>query len=352
MRDDENGEVIPVSGRMAADTLDRLPFAIVITNPALEDNPITYVNHAFEVVTGYSREAVIGRNCRFLQGAGTDSAAIDTLRQAVAERQSATVDILNYTAMGEPFLNRLMIAPLSDDPATVPHMMGVQLAVDGDATKAHVDDRARQLDHAMTELQHRVKNHLALVIGMIRMQSRASRARSEFDTLARRVEALQLLYEELSDEQLNRVGANRQSPVALGAYLSRIGNAVAHLDGRPGVRVNIDADSVWVPLDDATQIGLLVSEVLTNALQHAFTGRTEGIVELRVKRLSSRMLRIQVADDGIGLPEGLEWPGNDSLGGRIVRQLADGLGALLSVDRTLSGTLISLDVPLPETASD
>lgn len=334
------------------EALGRLPFAIVLTNPELEDNPITYVNHAFELVTGYARDAVIGRNCRFLQGPMTDPAAVSALRAGIHERKAVTVDIMKYSAMGEPFMNRLMISPLDEDSGRVPHFIGVQLAHDGSAFMAQVDDRTRQLDRAMSELQHRVKNHLALIIGMIRMQSRDSMAKGEFATLARRVEALQLLYEEMTGAQLRGDGSNRNGPVSLGAYISRVGNAIAHLDGRPGVRVNIDADSIRVPLDHATQIGLLVSEVLTNALQHAFEGRREGIVELRIKRLSGNMARVQISDDGIGLPEGIDWPDSASLGGRIVKQLAEGLGARLSVDRGLAGTIVTLDAPLTDELDD
>ena len=86
--------------------------AICFSDMGAPDNPLTYVNPAFEAMTGYARAEAVGRNCRFLQGAGTDPAAVDRLRRAVAAGEPATVEILNYRRDGSPFWNALHIAPV------------------------------------------------------------------------------------------------------------------------------------------------------------------------------------------------------------------------------------------------
>ena len=163
--------------------------------------------------------------------------------------------------------------------------------------------------------------------------------------LARRVETLQLLYEELSGQE-DPQDDDEEETVALGAYLSRVANAVAHLDGRSGVRVNIDAEKLRVPFQTATQLGLILSELMTNSLQHAFDGREEGLLEIEAKTLSNGVFRLLVSDDGIGIPDDIVWPSEGNLGGRIIERLVAGLDGNLDVAAgDVQGTTVTLDVP-------
>lgn len=86
--------------------------AIAISDPTLPDNPIIYVNAAFETLTGYSSAEIVGRNCRFLQGPNTDADEIARLRTAIAERRRIALDLLNYRRDGSPFWNRLLVTPV------------------------------------------------------------------------------------------------------------------------------------------------------------------------------------------------------------------------------------------------
>ncbi|MDV7145771.1 PAS domain-containing protein [Tropicimonas sp. TH_r6] len=100
--------------------------SVVITNPALPDNPMIYVSEEFEAHTGYEPEEVLGRNCRFLQGPETDPHAIDAIRAALKARTTFTIDILNYRKSGEPFMNRLRIRPLFDENGELTYYVGAQ----------------------------------------------------------------------------------------------------------------------------------------------------------------------------------------------------------------------------------
>jgi len=99
---------------------------ITIADARLPDMPLIYVNPAFEQVTGYSREEAIGYNCRFLQGAGTDPKAAETIRSAISEQRGCVVEILNYRKDGTPFWNRLTIRPVYDSSGLLTHFIGVQ----------------------------------------------------------------------------------------------------------------------------------------------------------------------------------------------------------------------------------
>jgi PAS domain S-box-containing protein len=86
----------------------------VLSDPKLPDNPIVFASPGFYKLTGYTSKEVLGRNCRFLQGPGTDPQAIDVIRKAVATGSDATVCLLNYKADGTAFWNQFFIAALRD----------------------------------------------------------------------------------------------------------------------------------------------------------------------------------------------------------------------------------------------
>jgi PAS domain S-box-containing protein len=331
--------------------LARLPLSLVLSNPGLDDNPIVFANEAFEELTGYRRMDVIGRNCRFLQGEATEKDRVAELRRAVEAGEEVTVDITNYRADGMPFRNRVSISPIRNEAGDVALFLGMQRNLDngdgGDGGDGGDEkDGEADLLAQLAEIQHRVKNHLAMIVSLIRLQAGAEGASADYDMLARRVEALQLLYQELS---AGGVSSAASDEVPLGAYVSRIAAAIGHLDGRQGVRINVLAEEVSVPADIAGRVGLLLSEALTNSFRHAFEGRDIGMVETRLQRLSNDLVRLQVVDDGVGMPEDRTWPDAESLGGRIVLSLLRGLRARHSVD-SATGTTVTIDIPLGEIA--
>jgi phosphoserine phosphatase RsbU/P len=99
---------------------------ITISSIDQPDSPLIFVNDGFERLTGYTKEDVIGKNCRFLQGKETDHAAVDVLRHAISNKQQTTVELLNYKKDGTPFWNRLSITPLKNESGITTHYVGVQ----------------------------------------------------------------------------------------------------------------------------------------------------------------------------------------------------------------------------------
>jgi PAS domain S-box-containing protein len=99
---------------------------ILITDPKLPDNPIVYVNPAFERISGYTAEEVRGRNCRFLQGDDRDQPALDGLREALVEERECRVVLRNYRKDGTPFWNELHVSPVHDEEGRLINFVGVQ----------------------------------------------------------------------------------------------------------------------------------------------------------------------------------------------------------------------------------
>jgi PAS domain S-box-containing protein len=310
---------------------------MVLSDPRAEDNPIVYVNEAFERMTGYARSAVIGRNCRFLQGEDTDKADVDLLRAAVAEGRSASVDILNYRADGRPFVNRLIISPITDDAGDVIYYLGIQ----GEAQDSdRAETKAREMLH---EVQSRVHEDLSLVLASLGEPAGDLLDGHAHEAIVRRLECLQLAYEGI---KLADGHADRRSGVDLGSLVSRVAIGIAYERGRPGIRYVQEIEALEVNPDAAVRMALLLSEVLDNAFAHAFERLEEGFVELRLARLAAGGLRMTVADDGVGLPSNRPFPDPETVGGRLIETLTGGLDGTTTPVRGAAGTVVMIDVPV------
>jgi len=202
----------------------------------------------------------------------------------------------------------------------------VETAESGASLLDELQERVREKDLLLQELQHRVKNNLQMITALIRIEARgvSDRTTSEgFDRLAGRVEALGLLYRALG-------GAEERDAVDLGVYLSEIASAVMHAHAVEGIRLDLKVDTWPVSIDVAMPAGLVVNELLTNTLKHAFQGRPGGTITLH-STTAPGSCRVVVADDGVGLPEGATWPKPGKLSAMIVRSLVQNAKARIDV---------------------
>ncbi|XP_022146191.1 phototropin-1 isoform X2 [Momordica charantia] len=110
-----------------ATTLERIEKNFVITDPRLPDNPIIFASDSFLELTEYSREEILGRNCRFLQGPETDRATVRKIRDAIDNQTEVTVQLINYTKTGKKFWNLFHLQPMRDQKGEVQYFIGVQL---------------------------------------------------------------------------------------------------------------------------------------------------------------------------------------------------------------------------------
>jgi len=106
--------------------LDECVNGVTLADPDLEDAPIIYANKAFERLTGYGQEDIIGLNCRFLQGNDRDQPGRYIIAEAMKKHESVEVTLRNYKKNGELFHNHLKITPLFDNKHRVIYYLGVQ----------------------------------------------------------------------------------------------------------------------------------------------------------------------------------------------------------------------------------
>ena len=141
---------------------------MLITDPRKPDNPIIFVNQAFLELTGYERAEVIGRNCRFLQGAHTERAKVAELHDAVAEVRPQFTELLNYRKDGSPFWNALFMGPVFDPNGTLTYFFASQLDV---TRRRATEDAYRQsqkmeaIGQLTAGLAHDFNNMLQVITG-------------------------------------------------------------------------------------------------------------------------------------------------------------------------------------------
>jgi two-component sensor histidine kinase len=205
--------------------------------------------------------------------------------------------------------------------------------------------RDRQLigkDATIREIHHRVKNNLQTVAALLRLQARrmaVPEAREALEESVRRVSSIAVVHETLS--------GTLDELVQFDDIADRIGAMVAEMVAPARVRLHREGTFGVLPAEVATPLAMVVAELLQNAVEHGFAGLDRaGAVALVVSRSEGGGLRVRVADDGRGLPEGFSLDGSDGLGLQIVRTLVESeLGGRLSVTSgARGGTVATVEV--------
>lgn len=128
------------------ESIDLSPLAMVVSNPRRQDNPLEMVNSAFCELTGYTEAEVLGRNCRFLAGQGSDEAASAMIRSGIEEKRPVLVEILNYRRDGSAFRNGVMITPLFGAEGQAEWFLGSQVRLDAKTPNGFADRHSRALN--------------------------------------------------------------------------------------------------------------------------------------------------------------------------------------------------------------
>ncbi|EFL88623.1 PAS domain-containing protein [Ahrensia sp. R2A130] len=312
--------------------------ACTISDPNLPDSPLVFVNRAFEKTTGYMASYAIGKNCRFLQGEGTSPEHVTLIREGIRHQRDVEVVLKNYRANGRSFWNQLSLSPIFDDDGKLTYYIGVQQEVP--APEGRTEDSV-SIDVKLQEMQHRVKNHLAMLVSLIRMQSRKKEhdPLKDYESLARRVESLALLYDQV------HARSKDDDQVELGEYLERIVHSIQSFSSPDNVQITLKADDITAPLERGVQLGLIVTEIVTNALKHAFPDQQDGLISIAMRQLPDHKIEVSVGDNGVGFDVDQADTKPDSFGNKIIKSMlasSDGEAKTLSSE---FGTVVEITVP-------
>lgn len=334
--------------------------AMIVTDPRQNDNPIVFANDAFLRLTGYGRDEIMGTNCRFLQGPDTDHGAVRQVREAVGERRDIAIDLLNYRKDGSPFWNALYMSPVVNEAGELLYFFASQLDVT-DRVDAHIRTlqekehferevarRTRDLTEALAaktmlvhEVDHRVKNNLQMISGLLTMQTRTisdPAARATMDSMLNRIEALGTVHRRLyQSRDVERFD--------VAAFSQDLADDLVRGSGRSDVRLHLDLEAVEVPVEKAPPVALMLNELITNALKHGFARERSGKLSVSV-RPDGNHVAIRVTDDGHGMPEKVS--GTGSFGKRLIESLARQLAASIAWHPDNPGTRVELRLPISQ----
>jgi PAS domain S-box-containing protein len=195
----------------------------------------------------------------------------------------------------------------------------------------------------LQEVHHRVKNNLQVITSLISMQTRqieAGASRTALEQCQTRVGAIALIHEKLYQSQ-------DYARVPFSEYAKSLAEGVFQMAGitRDTVSLEFAVEDLTVAIDRAIPCGLILNELITNALKHAFPGDRTGSIRVTLARLGDGRMRMTVSDDGVGLPSGLEAATSGSLGMHLVRMLASQVDGELRMESS-NGTSVTLTVPL------
>lgn len=303
--------------------LDHMPLAVAVAELHPSER-VTYVNIEFERLSGRSAASVQGNSWGVLNAIAS-AAAGRNLSDAIAADEDY-IGAFDLDGEGGPIAVDAWSNIIQDDDGK-PLFRLVALAERAPRDHSGLEALVQEKDVLLQELQHRVKNNLQMITALIRLEARNTpddHGGEPFDRLAGRVGALAILYQTLSADSFGE-------SVDLGVYLSQIASAVMQAHAVEGIHLNLQVDTWPVSINVAMPAGLVVNEVLTNSLKHAFIGRDGGTISLH-SLIDETGCRVIISDDGVGLAEGAVWPKPGRLGVLIVQSLQQNARARVDVE--------------------
>jgi hypothetical protein len=365
-------DTAPFAAALAA-SVAAAPTGVVIADPNQPDCPIVYANPAFHRITGYPPEEVIGRNCRFLQGAGTDQAAVGAIRRAVAERRAVDIRLVNYRRDGKRFVNELHISPVLGEDGAPRWILGIQHDV---TERVRAEEAARRAARAaeranaeksdfLAFVSHEVRTPLNGVLGTLSLLLDTpldAEQRAYAETARRSGETLLWTVNELLD--LSRIEAGKLELEDLAfdpaAPVREVLSLQAAAAADKGLRLSgsVDAALPARVMGDPRRL----RQVLLNLVDNAVKFTAAGTVELKVARAGDRVA-VEVRDTGEGIPPALRRRlfrrfqqadaatarrhGGSGLGLMICRRLVALMGGEIGVESEPgAGSVFRFDLPL------
>lgn len=305
------------------------PLGIALLN---SHNEVIEINKGFEELFGYSYEEIIGLELdrvivpeEFMEFARslTDTPYVEEVVTQRKTKLGKLVDVIIYA-----------VPIIIDEKMLYKYGIYVDIS-DRKKTEEQLRASLKEKEVLLAEVHHRVKNNLAVITGLLELQSYTTQDESAHKVLRdsqMRIHSIALVHEKL-------YGNDDFAEIGIQNYIEELSNTVENtmeIESAP-VEIQFDLDEVNLPVTQAIPCGLLLNEVLTNSFKHAFVGKKEGKIFVSFKKKESKLI-FKICDNGVGFEQRDLKKGRNSLGMKLIRTLSKQLGAEMKIS-TENGTI-------------
>ncbi len=175
----------------------------------------------------------------------------------------------------------------------------------------------------LKEITHRVKNNLQIIASLIRLQLRSINNPEASDLLnqtSNRIQSISLIHDTLNN-------SHNIKELSFEAYIVSLVKYIKTTFTENSIDIKVTIDDFVLPLDDATNFGMILMELITNSIKHAFPNKENATIEISMRDIAPQKYELTVKDNGVGFPDGIDFKSTESLGMQVVNSLAEQLNA-------------------------
>jgi len=300
---------------------------------------VKLVNTAFEEIFGYKEEEIV-------------EVSLDQIIVPEEKKREATdlsgsqisFDISTYRKRKDGNFVDVLIygVPVKVDEKTI-GIYGIYVDItERKKAEKKIKESLKEKEILLAEIHHRVKNNLAIITGLLELQAQNTvneEAKMVLRDSQLRINSMALIHEKLYQ-------SDNLSLIQFGKYIGELTDVISdsHITKEKPIKIEINSDLVEFTITQAIPCGLLMNEIVTNALKHAFKDRKNGTISISLKK-KENIIQLVISDDGAGLPDNFEELKANSLGMTLIYTLANQLNAEMNIESE-RGTVYKLTFPL------
>jgi PAS domain S-box-containing protein len=321
--------------RKLTSAVEQSPVSVVIADTK---GDIEYVNPKFTEITQYSFDEVIGKNPRFLKSGNKSTEEYKELWDTITSGREWEGEFHNKKKNGELFWEYALITPLKTDKGTISNY----LAIKQDITEQKIIDEKlrhslKEKEVMLREIHHRVKNNLQIISSMLKLQSGYTDdpVASEYLKISQnRVKTMALIHQQLyRSDDLGGINFEEYMKILIKNLFDAYGIKTADIS------TEIRSKNILLGIDKAIPCGLIINELVSNSLKHAFTHSSKGIIKIEMQEHNNEYL-MTISDNGSGIPENIDYRNTQTLGMQLVMTLIDQLDGKINLENKAGSKFI------------
>jgi PAS domain S-box-containing protein len=296
----------------------------------LSDRVVVDVNEGFVVSTGYATGQVVGKRSEdtpYWKDDESRNRLYDTIRDQ-GRVDNMEMEFRLSTGEFRPGLLSARIMALAGEPHMLVLVKDIsQLKI----AEAQLRSSLNEKEVLLKEIHHRVKNNLQVISGLLNLQAHHitdPATRMIYKESQNRVITMALIHEDL-------YRSTDLSSVDLGGYIENLAENLfsSYRVGHDRVKLDLDVERTDMVVDTAIPCGLIINELISNALKHGFPDDRAGTVTVNFRSMGEKKYYLEVSDDGVGLPPGLDINSTTALGMQLVKVIIEQLAGTMEVER-------------------